>query len=439
MKKKTYDAQNFGITKEQLSEEALSVIKKLQANKFDGYIVGGGVRDLLLKVKPKDFDIATDATPEEIKRIFRHKAIIIGRRFKIVHILFEKINPDKTYNGRPAIERSIIEVSTYRSQQIDQNNLNEHGKILVDNDYGTIDEDAFRRDFTINALFYDPYKNKIIDFVGGIKDIEGKLIRIIGEPTARYIEDPVRILRAIRLSAKLGLDIEEESAKPFDQVSPLLVHENRSRLFEEMLKVLLSGSAYKCVELLKNSSIPKGVFVLFDRLFLSNKPSLLALEALRKSDERIASGEEVSTIYLLACMMWEMIEASQQEIIKNDQESPKQALFLSIAKTKQFAYNIGVTKAVYNLMREIWILQYDMEHPLPKKIDVILNNRRFRQAWHLFELRKQFGQKLNLQIFNCWNEYTQAEVPDKTQLIGKLRPLLQKLERKTRKSTSNQS
>ncbi|MFN7095464.1 MAG: polynucleotide adenylyltransferase PcnB, partial [Burkholderiales bacterium] len=181
MSKKTLSAAKYGVSNQLVNSDAMYVIEKLHSHGFDGYIVGGGIRDLLLRKTPKDFDIVTNATPELVRKIFKRNSIIIGRRFKIVHVVFNNINPDKMINNRPLRERNIIEISTYRSAKILQQSLNEYGRIMVDNNYGNQKEDSSRRDFTINALYYDPIREVIIDYHDGIKDIEAKVVRMIGD------------------------------------------------------------------------------------------------------------------------------------------------------------------------------------------------------------------------------------------------------------------
>jgi poly(A) polymerase len=433
MTKKVLSAIDLGISNQMVNPDAMNVIRKLQQQGFDGYIVGGGTRDLLLSKKPKDFDIVTNATPEMVKKIFKRNSIIIGRRFKIVHVVFDNLNFSRIINNRPAMEKHIIEISTYRSLKINQHSLNEYGKIMVDNNYGTQKDDATRRDFTINALYYDPIKEVVIDYHDGINDLKKKMIRLIGDPEKRYIEDPVRILRAIRLSVKLALDIEASTANYMEEFKPLLVHEHRSRMYEEMLKILLSGSSSKCIQQIKDFDLPKEVFMLFDRLFLCDNPDALSLRVLEKTDERLQTENAVSTIFILASLMWNMVNNSYQKLLPSG-ESPHQALMEAIFQNRGYANEIGITKNAYSAMTDVWLLQYEFENPTLRKIDRTLGNSRFRQSLHLYNLRNEFGE-VDSKLNEWWNSLVESIDPEeKLTLIDNLKKVFQSSKpKKTRK------
>lgn len=407
MTKKTVSAQSLGISNLMVTHDAIYVIEKLHKHGYDGYIVGGGVRDLLLGKTPKDFDIVTNATPEQVRKVFKRQSIIIGRRFKIVHVIFDNINPDKMIHNRPLVERHIIEISTYRSSKILKHTVNEHGKITDDNNYGSQKEDAFRRDFTINAMFYDPVHEIVIDYTDGIRDVTHKTIRIIGDPHQRYTEDPVRMLRAFRLSVKLGLDIEPATLAPFADLKHLLTHENKSRMYEEMLKILLSGSASACIKRLYEVGLPHNVFGLFDKLFFKPHPDELALKVIEKTDLRLKETTDVSLVFILAGLMWGIIYTDWQEMLKSG-ESPRQCLSDSIYKHKEQAYQIGITKYTYGSMREVWLLQLEFEAPNLKRIGTITATPRFRQAWHLFGVRNELGQ-VDKVLYDWWERFITAE------------------------------
>lgn len=419
MSKKIYSALELNLNRQMLDKDALETIEILNKHKHSAYIVGGGVRDLLLAKKPKDFDIVTSATPEQVKKVFGHKAIIIGRRFKIVHVHFSKLNEERSAKlGKKVHDRHILEVSTFRSNKIIDDNLSNHGRILVDNNYGTMDEDAFRRDFTINALYYDPINEKIYDYHNGIADIKNKLLRIIGKPQDRYIEDPVRILRAIRISEKLGLTIDDNTFIPFKSTKQLLVNEPRGRLFEEMIKLLVSGSSLSVINDLIDLRLPRKVFPILDRLFLQQH-SEISKRVLEKTDLRISNGEDVSVLYVFAALMWESIYNSWTRDLDLFHSSKKQALFDAISYNKSILFDSGITQNMYSSMREIWLLQYDFEHPNLNKLDNLLKHGRFRQAWHLLALRHEFNQ-VDPQIYEWWNKFINDETADKTQLLIEL-------------------
>ena len=341
------------------------------------------------------------------KKIFKKNSLIIGRRFKIVHVIFDNINPEKMVNNRPINERHIIEISTYRSSKVNKNNLNERGRIIEDNNYGTQKEDAIRRDFTINALYYDPINEIVIDYNNGLKDIEKKLIRIIGEPKERYTEDPVRMLRAFRLAVKLNLQIEKSTFTPFAKMKHLLTHENKGRMYEEMLKILLSGSAVACIDKLREVNLPHGVFTLFDHLFFKTKPDTFAIKSLEKTDARLQETSDVSLVFILSGLMWNMVYTAWEKLIASG-TNPHQALLDAIYQHRDFANSIGITKYTFSAMRDVWLLQLEFETPTIKHLGHILTVPRFRQAWHLFSLRHDAGQ-IDPVMFKWWDRFINGD------------------------------
>lgn len=421
MAKKPISAQSLGISNSLVSPDAIYVIEKLHKHNFDGYIVGGGIRDILLNKTPKDFDIVTNATPEQVRKIFKRNSIIIGRRFKIVHVIFDNINPEKMVNNRPIIERHIIEISTYRSSKINKHHLNEHGRITEDNNYGSQKEDALRRDFTINSLYYDPVNQVVIDYNNGLKDINDKLIRIIGNAKERYTEDPVRMLRAFRLAVKLDLHIHKDTFAPFNKMKHLLTHENKGRLYEEMLKILLSGSAVKCIHKLYEVKLPHNVFALFDQLFFKPAPDILAVKVLEKTDARLKETSDISLVFILSGLMWSIINDNWQKFLST--MPPRQALIEGISKHREYIYSIGITKYTYSAMRDVWLLQLDFENPTIKRLESILSIPRFRQAWHLFSLRHELGQ-VDSSLFNWWDKFINATNDERISLHSELQTLV---------------
>lgn len=420
MAKKTVTASKLNIDRTMVDKDALTVIEKLQSNGFAAYIVGGGIRDLLLGKKPKDYDIVTDAEPEKIRKIFSRNSLIIGRRFKLVHVIFERHDPERSAkNGYPTFTKHIIEVSTYRSKKVHNHAVSEHGRILVDNNYGTINEDAFRRDFTINALYYDPIAEVVIDYHDGIKDIENRTLRIIGNPHERYLEDPVRVLRAIRLSEKLNLAIDENTYINFRNVKHLLINEPKGRLFEEMVKILMSGSSVKIIVELHELGLPRRVFNLFDKIMFHARPDEFALEVMQRTDNRINDGEDVSLIYILSGLLWQTVNHfwDHEKIIG---AHFRQGLIDAIAKTKNLIFNSGITRNLYTGMRDIWLLQLEFEYPGITRIDHLLKHNRFRQALHLFNLRNDFHQ-INKETHDWWDKYLVAEENElRLELLEKL-------------------
>jgi poly(A) polymerase len=390
MTKKTIAASKYNIDNSQISADALYVVEKLQEHGYDAYIVGGGIRDLLLGKQPKDFDIVTRATPEAVRKVFRRNSIIIGRRFKLVHVFFDNVNPNKFVNNRPIVERHIIEVSTYRSNKVHKHALSEHGRIMVDNNYGNQKEDAIRRDFTINALYYDPVAEKIIDYQNGLKDVESRCIKTIGRARTRYIEDPVRMLRAIRLSIKLGLDIDKESLKPIDELKHLLLNESKGRMYEEMLKILLSGYSVACIDALTKLNIPHNTFSLLDKVFFKPQPDQLALNILAKTDQRLKESPDVSLVFILSGLLWNSIYHDYMQLLTHG-DAAIESFYDSVATLKEYAYHCGIAK---NMLTAYLALQDFVRHGIyipaaTKSAKLILSSTNGgARIWKLMMMRK---------------------------------------------------
>jgi poly(A) polymerase len=274
---------------------------------------------------------------------------------------------------------------------------------MVDNNYGKQNDDALRRDFTINAIYYDPVKEVVVEYHGGIKDLNKNSLKMIGDPLKRYIEDPVRVLRAIRLSAKLGLSIEENTLKGINSTKELLINENRGRLFEEMLKILLSGTSEVCIDKIIQLQLPRGIFPLFDKVFFGKVKDPIALKILAKTDERIQSNGDVSAVFILSGLLWSIINRQWQKLLFNG-SSPRQALCDAIQLNRSYAANIGITKNMFNAMTDVWMLQFEFENPMYKKLLKITSSPRFRQGLHLYNIRNELDEvdpKLNI----WWNKF----------------------------------
>ncbi|PIV71368.1 MAG: polynucleotide adenylyltransferase PcnB, partial [Rhodocyclales bacterium CG17_big_fil_post_rev_8_21_14_2_50_68_7] len=299
-----------GVRREQISPAALKVVARLQEAGFKAYVVGGAVRDLIAGLQPKDFDLATDATPEQVRALFR-RSRIIGRRFRIVHVM----------EGR-----ETMEVTTFRAAADDRVETDENGRVLRDNAFGTQEEDAARRDFTVNALYYDPADETIVDFHHGVADLQQKTLRMIGDPHRRYREDPVRMLRAVRLAAKLGLELDPAARAPIRDMAPLIENVPASRLFDEMLKLLLSGHAVECIRRLRDEGLHHGLLPLLDVILGDTQGGRFVWGALAATDERVRSGKTVSPGFLFATLLWNEVLASWERR-KAAGETPMPALF----------------------------------------------------------------------------------------------------------------
>jgi len=394
------------ISRKQISPNAVRVLYKLAEAGHHGFLVGGGVRDLLLGKSPKDFDIATDASPEQLKSLFRN-ARIIGRRFKIIHLRFG---------------REIIEVTTFRAPHDTENKIADNvprrriqnqdsahstaGMILRDNVYGNIDEDALRRDFTINALYYTIDKFRILDFSTGLEDLESKQIRMIGDPAERYKEDPVRMLRAIRFAAKLGFTIEEKTEKPIDELAHLLESISTARLFDETIKLVAGGHAVKTFELLRRYRPGMYLFAPTFRALekISGPPSKLVDLALENTDSRLAAGKSVTPAFLFAALLWPVLQLRLQSLQSN--EANQHQLFQQAAQEvlmEQIQYT-AVPKRFTIATKEIWDLQSRLMRDNRRSIDGAFNHPRFRAAYDFLLLREDAGEDLGGRGA-WWTEY----------------------------------
>jgi poly(A) polymerase len=369
-----YGKDKHAIRKEDISRCARRTCEELQRAGHAAFVVGGAVRDLLLGRKPKDFDIATSATPDEVRSIFR-RSRIIGRRFQIVHVL---------------CGAETVEVSTFRAhftREPDAENTDEHGRMLSDNIFGTQAEDAMRRDFTVNALFYDPVKEEVWDYVHGMKDLKSKKLVIIGDPDTRYREDPVRMLRAARLGAKLGLEIDAKTKEPIHQLRHLLENVPQARLFEEILKLLLSGNAVECVRVLRELELHHGLLPLLDTALEDPEAGPFAMAALRATDERLAGGKPVSPAFLLAALLWGQVERNLRRFEAKGQPTiPALHSAMHEALDEQRG-TLAIPKRFDATMKELWLMQPRFLQRGGNRPYRLLEHPRFRAAYDFFALR----------------------------------------------------
>ena len=394
------------ISRKQISPNAVRVLYKLAEAGHHGFLVGGGVRDLLLGKNPKDFDIATDASPEQLKSLFRN-ARIIGRRFKIIHLRFgREIIEVTTFRAPHDAENKIADNVPRRRIQNQESAHSTAGMILRDNVYGNIDEDALRRDFTINALYYTIDKFRILDFSTGLEDLESKQIRMIGDPAERYKEDPVRMLRAIRFAAKLGFSIEEKTEKPIDELAHLLESISTARLFDETIKLMAGGHAVKTFELLRRYRPGMYLFAPTFRALekISGPPSKLVDLALENTDSRLAAGKSVTPAFLFAALLWPVLQLRLQSLQSN--EANQHQLFQQAAQEvlmEQIQYT-AVPKRFTIATKEIWDLQSRLMRDNRRNIDGAFNHPRFRAAYDFLLLREDAGEDLGGRGA-WWTEY----------------------------------
>ncbi len=378
-----------------LSNAALKTTEGLHKAGFEAYIVGGAVRDLLMKRIPKDFDIATDATPEEVNRIFR-RSRIIGKRFRLVHVLFG----DET-----------IEVSTFRGSHLEtegDSKVTDSGRIIRDNVFGSIVEDAVRRDFTANALYYDPSNQEVLDFHNGFADIQAGILRMIGKPETRYAEDPVRMLRAVRLSAKLGLKIDPATQAPIAKMADLLQDVPPSRLFDEMLKLFLSGHAMESVSALREQHLHHGLLPMLDVVLEQPMGERFVMLALQNTDDRILSGKSANPSFLFATLLWhEMLAA--WETYKADGHHAIPALHLAMTEViATQAEKLAIHNRYTAMMKEIWGLQPRFEQRAGKRPFGLLTHPRYRAGYDFLLLRCESGE-LPMELGEWWTEFANAE------------------------------
>ena len=367
-----------GLSRKQMSQNALRVLYRLREAGFGGYLVGGAVRDLLVGGAPKDYDVATDATPEQVKSLFRN-CRLIGRRFRLAHVVYG---------------REIIEVATFRANggddAVGDREVHEGGRLLRDNIYGTIEEDAVRRDFTANALYYAIEDFSVRDYAGGYDDVQARLLRLIGDPEARYREDPVRMLRAARLAAKLDFTIEAGTAEPIPRLALLLGEAAPARLFEETLKLFLSGHAVASFERLEAHGLLAALLPETAQALASNKSGALRrmlVQGLRNTDARVAADESVSPAFLYAVLLWPaycralaMLQAQGVHAADAQRRAADRVTLHQVSRT-------ALPRRFSLPMQEIWLFQQRFSQRQRKRVLRLLAHPRFRAAFDFLELR----------------------------------------------------
>ncbi len=396
------------ISRSQLPEHALKVLYRLKKAGYASYFVGGGVRDLLLGLEPKDFDVATDARPEEVKRLFRNSRLI-GRRFRLAHIRFG---------------REIVEVATFRgggdsNDKAGQQLLDESGKILRDNLYGSLEEDAFRRDFTVNALYYNIADFSVVDYVGGLADIKVGKIRAIGDPATRYREDPVRMLRALRFAVKLGFRIDADTAAPMAELASLLEDIPAARLYEEVQKMFLAGKAVQTFEMLRHYDLFRYLFPLTELALTRQQddfPLTFLARALQDTDTRIAQEQSVTPAFLYAALLWEPVR-QRMESLEAGGVSSFEALHRAVDEVSgaqqqhaSIPRRFGVT------VREIFHLQLRLANNRGKRALRALAHPRFRAAYDFLVLRAKAGEA-DQALADWWTQVQEENAPQQRAMI----------------------
>jgi poly(A) polymerase len=383
--------ERHGLRREDLSQSALTVCDALRAAGYSSSVVGGAVRDLLLQIVPKDYDVATDARPEQVRPLFR-RALIIGRRFRLVHVM---------------LGQETVEVSTFRAADANTAEKDEHGRVLRDNVFGTQEEDARRRDFTINALYFDPATEEIIDYHGGLADLKKRVLRMIGDATTRFREDPVRMLRAVRLAAKLGLSIEAGTRAPIRRLAPLIEHVPPARVFDEMLKLLMSGHASACVRQLREEGLAKGVLPLLDVILEQPLGERFVTLALAQTDERVRSERPVSPAFLFAALLWhEVLAASKARQAKGERPLPALEAAMDRVLDAQ-CEKLALTRKLTATMREVWAMQPRFEQRGGQRPYRLVESPRFRMAYDFLALRAASGE-VSPELEAWWRAFQSA-------------------------------
>ncbi len=404
-------ANDHQISRRQVSHGALKVIDRLQQEGFEAFLVGGGVRDTMLGGKPKDFDVATDATPEQVVGIFRNGRLI-GRRFQIVHVRFG---------------REIIEVTTFRDHHeaasgSGQASQSAQGLLLRDNVYGDIQSDAIRRDFTVNALYYDPVSEELYDFVQGVKDLDDRVLRIIGNASDRYKEDPVRMLRAVRFSAKLGFDLANKTEAPLRSMGELLSHVPPARLFEEVLKLFMNGSATASFGLLQEYNLLRYLFPGTAKALSNGREvdQLLVNQALLNTDTRVRQDKRVTPAFLYAALLWPQVSAAMAFYMKEQNMSAQDALQQASQEAiNQQLRHTSIPKRFLIPMREIWVLQLRLPRREGRRAFVLVEHARFRAAYDFLLLREDAGEELQ-GLGMWWTRFQTADETERENMVQQL-------------------
>ena len=417
-KRLEFGKAEHGIDPTLLDERAVKVVQTLKEGGYEAYIVGGAVRDLLLGLRPKDFDVATNATPEQVKGLFR-RAFIIGRRFRIVHVVYGR--------GR---EHEVIEVSTFRAtlesadaEQVKGNEkssradlagkshvVDAEGRVLRDNVWGPQIEDAARRDFTVNAMYYDPLSEVVVDYHHGLRDAKKRVLRMIGDPSARYREDPVRIIRAVRFAAKLGFEIEPKTRAPIGEMAALLENVPPSRLFDEMIKLLQTGHALRSIdELRKQGLVGVRAFPILDVVLGEQQRddgrAKFVQLALADTDRRVGEDKPVAPSFMLACMLWHDVQDGWHKL-KARGESASPALQQAVDAV--FDARIGDISGRGKLgadMREIWLMQPRFERRSGNGPFALVEQPRFRAAFDFLRLRADVGE-IDAELAEWWEDFS---------------------------------
>ncbi|MCD8524591.1 MAG: polynucleotide adenylyltransferase PcnB [Gammaproteobacteria bacterium] len=392
------------ISRSSFSGNALKVLTRLKSAGFQAYLVGGCVRDLLLDLKPKDFDVATNARPEEVKNLFTN-CRLIGRRFRLAHVHFG---------------RDIIEVATFRGSNTEDDShvLDDTGMIKRDNVYGTLQEDIWRRDITVNALYYNIADFSIVDAVNGLSDLQHKIIRVIGDPEIRYREDPVRMLRVLRFAAKLGFTVETKSLSTIRRMSFMLNSISNARLFDEVYKLFHTGVAFQTFQLLLKEEVLGVLFPETKKIIAEGSDNHIQAfieHACRNTDVRIQENKKVTAAFLFSVMLWHVYKRRSK--ILGEQMPKVQANSMAMAQVLAEQGKItAIPKALVMMIRDIWQLQYRLTKPINEKTFAVLEHPKFRAAYDFLLLRAEFEPE-HQERAEWWTALQVASPVNQTQML----------------------
>ncbi len=393
-------ASEHGIDRTRVSRSAIRTCETLQAAGHRAYVVGGAVRDLLLGIAPKDFDVTTDATPEQVKSHFR-RAIIIGRRFRLVHVMFGA---------------ETIEVSTFRAYDTGERDTDEHGRVLADNVFGEQYEDAARRDFTINALYYDPGTGEVLDYHDGVRDIRRRRLRVIGDPATRYREDPVRMLRAVRFAAKLGFEIDPATRAPIARLASLIENVPAARLFDEMLKLLMSGYSVACISQLRAEGLHRGLLPLLDVILEQPQGERFVMLSLARTDERARAGKRVAPGFLFATLLWhEVLAKWNARIAAGEHRMPALEAAMDQVLDSQ-TEKLAIQRRFTSDMREIWTLQPRFERRTGQAPLRLLEHLRLRAGYD-FLLIRCAAEEAPAELGEWWTRFIHGSEDERAALM----------------------
>lgn len=392
-----------GIDRRNVSRHAIKVCEVLRQHGYEAYIVGGAVRDLIVGLEPKDFDVATNATPEQIRPLFR-RARIIGRRFQLVHVVFGQ---------------EIIETSTFRAPATQNQETDEHGRILRDNVFGTQEQDAERRDFTMNALYYDPHNEEVIDYHHGVPDLKKRQVRMIGDPATRYREDPVRMLRAVRFAAKLNGTIDPATRQPIETMASLIENVPASRLFDEMLKLLTCGHAMDCLRQLRADGLHHGLLPMLDVVLEQPGGERFVELALERTDARVRAGKTISPSFLFAALLWQQVDSRWKQLRAQGEHNVPALVQAADSVLDEQTEKLAIQRRFSSDMREIWFMQPRFERRIGKTIYRMIEQPRFRAACDFLQLRAAAGE-FDSVLAQWWMDLANANDATRADMIEEL-------------------